>query len=258
MLANQQMRIARHRQACTGWGSNARYFTVLCSATFHVTHRRPLEHCAKSLPSLCHACDECFWAPSYFCMQHYRIKGRELHVYATNTSHYQYALNVQTYMCLPTCISYDSPPSHTHTHTPTNVCACSHSQYCLLSAVCIFLFLQALLVLNYLILNGSERVVTSAREHIYDMKSLEEYTFRDEHGKDQGINGISLLFVGLITCCFRCMGQLLFVVCQQILEGTLFSLLSEDMHSVMVHGVLGGHLVNVSVCLCLYMQCVKR
>lgn len=78
--------------------------------------------------------------------------------------------------------------------------------------MCIFLFPQALLVLNYLILNGSERVVTSAREHIYDMKSLEEYTFRDEHGKDQGINGIRLLFVGfnyilpqvyglVIACC---------------------------------------------------------
>ena len=75
---------------------------------------------------------------------------------------------------------------------------------CCILAVCIFLFLQALLVLNYLILNGSERVVTSAREHIYDMKSLEEYTFRDEHGKDQGINGILLLFVGLITCCLEC------------------------------------------------------
>ena len=70
--------------------------------------------------------------------------------------------------------------------------------------MCLSLFLQALLVLSYLILNGSERVVTSAREHIYDMKSLEEYTFRDEHGKDQGINGM-LLFVGLIACCLRCM-----------------------------------------------------
>jgi hypothetical protein len=57
--------------------------------------------------------------------------------------------------------------------------------------MCIFSFSppQSLLVLSYLILNGSERVVTSAREHIYDMKSLEEYTFRDEQGKDQGING---------------------------------------------------------------------
>lgn len=36
--------------------------------------------------------------------------------------------------------------------------------------------------------NGSERVVTSAREHIYDLRSLENYTFVDENGKDQGIN----------------------------------------------------------------------
>ncbi|PKU37493.1 clathrin interactor 1 [Limosa lapponica baueri] len=36
--------------------------------------------------------------------------------------------------------------------------------------------------------NGSERVVTSAREHIYDLRSLENYHFVDENGKDQGIN----------------------------------------------------------------------
>ena len=36
--------------------------------------------------------------------------------------------------------------------------------------------------------NGSERVVTSAREHIYDLRSLENYTFMDEFGKDVGIN----------------------------------------------------------------------
>merc|ERR1712142_1203805 len=36
--------------------------------------------------------------------------------------------------------------------------------------------------------NGSERVVTSAREHIYDLRSLENFTFVDENGKDQGIN----------------------------------------------------------------------
>ena len=49
--------------------------------------------------------------------------------------------------------------------------------------------LQSLLLLHYLINNGSERVVTNAREHIYDMKPLEEYTFRDENGRDQGVNG---------------------------------------------------------------------
>lgn len=47
---------------------------------------------------------------------------------------------------------------------------------------------KALLLLSYLIRNGSERVVTSAREHLYDLRSLENYTFTDELGKDQGIN----------------------------------------------------------------------
>uniref|UniRef100_H2YSU4 ENTH domain-containing protein n=1 Tax=Ciona savignyi TaxID=51511 RepID=H2YSU4_CIOSA len=40
------------------------------------------------------------------------------------------------------------------------------------------------LLLMYLIKNGSERVVTSAREHLYDLKSLQDYTCHDEHGKD--------------------------------------------------------------------------
>ncbi|XP_040036677.2 clathrin interactor 1 isoform X1 [Gasterosteus aculeatus] len=47
---------------------------------------------------------------------------------------------------------------------------------------------KALLLLAHLIRNGSERVVTSAREHIYDLRSLENYHFIDENGKDQGIN----------------------------------------------------------------------
>ncbi|CAG9760952.1 unnamed protein product [Ceutorhynchus assimilis] len=47
---------------------------------------------------------------------------------------------------------------------------------------------KALLVLNYLIKNGSERVVTSSREHIYDLRSLENFTAIDENGKDQGVN----------------------------------------------------------------------
>lgn len=47
---------------------------------------------------------------------------------------------------------------------------------------------KSLLLLNYLIRNGSERVVTSAREHIYDLRSLENYSFIDDIGKDQGIN----------------------------------------------------------------------
>ncbi|XP_049880514.1 telomere length regulation protein TEL2 homolog [Pectinophora gossypiella] len=47
---------------------------------------------------------------------------------------------------------------------------------------------KCLLLLSYLVRNGSERVVTSAREHIYDLRSLENYTNVDDLGKDQGIN----------------------------------------------------------------------
>ncbi|XP_054167037.1 clathrin interactor 1-like isoform X2 [Oppia nitens] len=47
---------------------------------------------------------------------------------------------------------------------------------------------KSLLLLAYLVKNGSERVVTSAREHIYDLRSLENYSYIDEIGKDQGIN----------------------------------------------------------------------
>ncbi len=32
-------------------------------------------------------------------------------------------------------------------------------------------------------------MVTSAREHLYDLKSLENFSYHDEQGKDQGING---------------------------------------------------------------------
>ena len=53
----------------------------------------------------------------------------------------------------------------------------------------LFVSFQSLLLLSYLILNGSERVVTSAREHIYDLRSLESYTFMDELNRDQGLNG---------------------------------------------------------------------
>ncbi|PAA59657.1 hypothetical protein BOX15_Mlig027591g1 [Macrostomum lignano] len=47
---------------------------------------------------------------------------------------------------------------------------------------------KSLLLLTYLIRHGSERVVTSAREHIYDLRGLESYQFVDERGKDEGIN----------------------------------------------------------------------
>ena len=50
-------------------------------------------------------------------------------------------------------------------------------------------FWQSLLLLNYIVKNGSERAVTAAREHLYDLRQLESYTYTDEIGKDQGVNG---------------------------------------------------------------------
>ncbi|KAK2182894.1 hypothetical protein NP493_331g04006 [Ridgeia piscesae] len=47
---------------------------------------------------------------------------------------------------------------------------------------------KSLLLLTYLVRNGSERVVTSTREHLYDLRQLESYTFTDEFGRDQGVN----------------------------------------------------------------------
>lgn len=47
---------------------------------------------------------------------------------------------------------------------------------------------QSLLLLSYLIRNGSERVITSARDHVYDMRQLEDYQHTDENGRDQGVN----------------------------------------------------------------------
>ncbi|KAK9963171.1 hypothetical protein ABG768_006382 [Culter alburnus] len=47
---------------------------------------------------------------------------------------------------------------------------------------------KSLLLLAYLIRNGSERVVTSAREHLYDLRSIESFHCIDENGKDQGVN----------------------------------------------------------------------
>ncbi|KAJ3216003.1 Crossover junction endonuclease mus81 [Dinochytrium kinnereticum] len=47
---------------------------------------------------------------------------------------------------------------------------------------------KALQLLEYLIKNGSERVIDNAREHIYELKALRNFNYVDEKQKDQGIN----------------------------------------------------------------------
>ena len=48
---------------------------------------------------------------------------------------------------------------------------------------------QALTLLEFLIKNGSERVVDDARAHVSTIKMLRSFHYIDEKGKDQGING---------------------------------------------------------------------
>ena len=48
---------------------------------------------------------------------------------------------------------------------------------------------QALVLLEYLVKNGSERVVDDARSHVSTVKMLRNFHYIDEKGKDQGING---------------------------------------------------------------------
>lgn len=48
---------------------------------------------------------------------------------------------------------------------------------------------QALTLLEFLVKNGSERVVDDARAHVSTIKMLRSFHYIDEKGKDQGING---------------------------------------------------------------------
>ncbi|KAI8922085.1 hypothetical protein DFJ77DRAFT_445223 [Powellomyces hirtus] len=47
---------------------------------------------------------------------------------------------------------------------------------------------KALQLLDYLIKNGSERVIDTVRDRIYELKALRSFQYVDEKGKDQGIN----------------------------------------------------------------------
>jgi epsin len=50
---------------------------------------------------------------------------------------------------------------------------------------------KSLVLLEYLVKNGSERVVDDARTHMSMIKMMKNFHFVDEKGKDQGINGNS-------------------------------------------------------------------
>ncbi|CAJ0925844.1 unnamed protein product, partial [Mesorhabditis belari] len=47
---------------------------------------------------------------------------------------------------------------------------------------------KSLVLLNYLIQHGSERVISSAKDNLFHIRALESFKYTDEKGKDQGIN----------------------------------------------------------------------
>ena len=58
------------------------------------------------------------------------------------------------------------PPSVTHVHT--------HH--------------QSLIVLEYLIKSGSERVAQQCKENLFSIQTLKDFQYVDKDGKDQGTN----------------------------------------------------------------------
>jgi epsin len=48
---------------------------------------------------------------------------------------------------------------------------------------------KSLVLLEYLVKNGSERVIDDARSHLSLIKVLRNFHYIDENAKDQGING---------------------------------------------------------------------
>ena len=61
--------------------------------------------------------------------------------------------------------------------------------------------LKALKVLDYCLHEGSELVVTWARQSIYIIKTLREFQYIDEDGRDVGQNGMHRIIQRFITVC---------------------------------------------------------
>lgn len=48
---------------------------------------------------------------------------------------------------------------------------------------------QALVVLDYILKTGSERVTEHCKDNMFTIQTLKDFVFVDKEGKDQGING---------------------------------------------------------------------
>jgi len=70
--------------------------------------------------------------------------------------------------------------------------------------------LKALKVLDYCLHEGSELVVTWARKNVYIIKTLREFVYIDEEGRDVGQNGAfhyCAVTVSMLIHCSSCCGE---------------------------------------------------
>lgn len=59
---------------------------------------------------------------------------------------------------------------------------------------------QALVVLEYLIKAGSERVQQQCKENLFSIQTLKDFQYLDKDGKDQGVNSKPAWWVWSIGC----------------------------------------------------------
>lgn len=68
--------------------------------------------------------------------------------------------------------------------------------------------LQGLIVLEYIILNGSEQVAHAARENIFAIQTLKDFRMIDTDDRDQGQHGVCVRAPQVVAC-----GYVTFLCC---------------------------------------------
>ena len=101
--------------------------------------------------------------------------------------HYQSSQTIALYTY--TVILPPSPDTHA-LHTPLLISPYTH-------------IVQSLVVLDYLIKSGNERVSLQCKENMFSIQTLKDFQFIDKDGKDQGANGNVVYAYPLIVACVR-------------------------------------------------------
>lgn len=107
----------------------------------------------------------------------------------------KYIVNILTKLCLR--YIEDSPrknPSNGAKYTRFVFCFLLYSSSFVICTHSHKFQSQALVLLEYLIKVGSERVVDDARSHVSMIKVLRNFYYIDDKGKDEGLNSKFVLF----------------------------------------------------------------